>query len=303
MPALAAGRPARRAWLVFAAALLAAAVPGEGAAQALEIIELRHRPAEQLIPLLAPLTAGGSVTGTGFTLIVRAGAAQIAQIRQVVASLDRAPRQLLISVRQDLGGSMRAGGAGAQVILAPGGSRAQGSLYERTGTAQDDIAQQVRTLEGNPAFVQTGTSSLVPQRTVTRTPGGTIVQESVVQRDLNTGVWVMPRVSGETVILEIATQRDALAGGPGGGSAPGGVIVQGGGVGGGGIGPGAGGVTGAGAASTNRLVTTVSGRLGEWLDLGGVSTAQSVESRGILARSSEAALGERRVWVRVEEVR
>lgn len=272
--------PTRRRLLIFLPWFAQLACTGYAVAQVLEIIDLRHRPAEQLIPILAPLAgSGGSVTGSGFTLIVRAPAAQVAQIRQVVASLDRAPRQLLISVRQDFGGSMSSRGVGGQVILAPGGSGAQVNVYDRTGTAQDNVSQQVRTLEGNPAFVQTGTSSLVPQRTVTRTAGGTIVQESVVQRDLNTGVWVTPRVAGDTVTLEIATQRDSPIAGPGGMTGP------------------------AGSAATNRLVTSVSGRLGEWLDLGGVSTSQTAETRGMLARSSDAAAVERRVWVRVEEVR
>ena len=243
-------------------------------AQTLEIIELRNRPAEQLLPVLQPLVAGGgSISGTGFQLIVRTTPANLAQLRQVIASLDRAQRQLLISVRQDFGGVARSGGVGGQIVLAPGASGARGSVFERTGTAQDNVSQQLRVQEGNQAYISTGESTLVQQRTVTRTVNGVIVSESALPRDFNTGFYVTPRVNGDTVFLEIGAQRDTRAD----------------------LGPG--------SANTNRVVSTISGRLGEWIELGGVNQSQSAETRGLLSRSSDAGAQERRVHVRVEEVR
>lgn len=247
-------------------------------AQSLEIIELRNRPAEQILPVIQPLLGKeGTASGSGFQLIVRTTPANLAQIRQVVASLDRAPRQLVIHVRQTFGAAGAASGVGGQVILAPGDSGARANLWNNSGTAQDNVAQQVRVLEGNQAYINTGTSTLVTQRTVTRTVGGSVIQESVVPRDYNTGFYVTPRVNGQTVFLDIGAQRDTP------------------------LGSGAG--MGKGAASVNRVVSTVSGRLGEWIELGGVNLAQSAETSGVLARSSDAGSQERRVLVRVEEVK
>ncbi len=258
---------------ICAAVWLAAWVALAGA-QALEIIELRNRPAEQLLPLLQPLVAsGGSIAGSGFQLIVRTTPANLAQIRQVVATLDRAQRQLLIHVRQDFGAAGSASGVGAQIVLQPGASAARSSLYDRTGTAQDNVAQQVRVLEGNPAFISAGASTLVPQRTVVRTINGVVVQESAQRRDFNTGFYVTPRINGDRVFLDIGTQRDTPA------------------------------TLGAGSANTSSMASSVSGRLGEWIEIGAVSQAQTVEGRGVLARSSDAGTQERRIQVMVEEVR
>ena len=260
------------AWL----ALLACAF---AFAQSLAIIELRHRPAEQLLPLVQPLVgAGGAVSGSGFQLFVRAAPANLAQIRQVVESLDRAQRNLVILVRQEAGASSAASGVGTQVTAQPGASGARIGLYNGTGTAEDSIAQRITVLEGNPAWIQSGTSTLVPQRTVTRTPGAVVVQQGSIQRDYNSGFSVTPRVRGDTVFLDIGAQRDtAVVNGP----------------------PG----QGAGAASVNRVVTTVSGKLGEWIELGGDSSAYSRAGSGVLARSSDAGLRERRVAVKVEDAR
>ena len=243
-------------------------------AQTLEIIELKHRPAGQLLPVLQPLLAsGGSISGTGFQLIVRTTPANLAQLRQVIASLDRAQRQLLISVRQDFGGVARGGGVGGQIVLAPGASGARGSVFERSGTAQDNVSQQLRVQEGNQAYISTGESTLVQQRSVTRTVNGVIVSETALPRDFNTGFYVTPRVNGESVFLEIGAQRDTRAD----------------------LGPG--------SANTNRVVSTISGRLGEWIELGVVNQSQSADTRGLMSRSSDAGAQERRVHVRVEEVR
>jgi len=272
--------PARRLLLLLpmlaAAGLLPAAVPA--AAQALEIIELRNRPVEQILPVIQPLLArDGTATGSGFQLIVRTTPANLAQIRQVVASLDRAPRQLVIHVRQTFGAAASAAGVGAQVTLAPGDSGARANLWNNSGTAQDNVAQQVRVTEGNQAFINTGTSTLVTQRTVTRTGTTTVTQESSLPRDYNTGFYVTPRVNGQTVFLDIGAERNTPLGANAG------------------LGPG--------AAATNRVVSTVSGRLGEWMELGGVNLANSAETAGVLARSSDAGAQERRVLVRVEEVK
>lgn len=243
-------------------------------AQSLEIIQLRNRPADQVIPIVQPmLESGGAVTGTGFQLMVRTSPANLAQIRQVVASLDRAARQLVISVRQDAETSDSRFSARAGVVLEPGNSRAAGSVIDSAAQGRDNLSQQVRTQEGSPAYIQAGTSQLISSRTVTRTVNGVTVQETVTPRDIVSGFYATPRVNGDTVFLDISTQRDT----PGN------------------LGPG--------SANISRAAMTVSGRLGQWIEIGGVNQTRSVESSGILARSSEAGVLDKRIYLRVEEVR
>jgi hypothetical protein len=103
---------------------------------------------------------------------------------------------------------------------------------------------------------------------------GVFVEETAAQRDITSGFHVTPRVSGETVTLDVVSQRAIPTGG---------------------LGPG--------AAEVSKLSTTLTGRLGEWIELGGVDQSGSTDSRGILARSSGSASVAERVWLRVTETR
>jgi hypothetical protein len=55
-----------------------------------------------------------------------------------------------------------------------------------------------------------------------------------------------------------------------------------------------------GSVNSQRLVTTVSGRLGEWLELGGGVTEQSASGSGIIRYSTQSASRQRRLLLRIE---
>ncbi|MGH8186860.1 MAG: secretin N-terminal domain-containing protein, partial [Steroidobacteraceae bacterium] len=117
----------RLRWLALLLCGLAAAV----GAQSLEVIDLKHRRAEELIPVLQPLLEpGGALSGQDYKLFVRASAANVAQLRQALAQLDRQPRQLFVSVRRStqqeiererasVAGTVRSGDAAVAVNESP----------------------------------------------------------------------------------------------------------------------------------------------------------------------------------------
>jgi len=102
--------------------------------------------------------------------------------------------------------------------------------------------------------------------------GGRVV-ESTEYRDVDTGFYVLPRVSGERVTLDIASQREALIA-----RRPGAVDVQ-------------------------RATTTVSGRLGEWIEVAGSSEERSSERDVLLGRAGGIRAESRSVLLKVEEIR
>jgi hypothetical protein len=57
-----------------------------------------------------------------------------------------------------------------------------------------------------------------------------------------------------------------------------------------------------GSVSTQSLSTTVSGRLGEWIELGGTSRQVSGNQAGIFERSTSGGQDARSIWLLVEEV-
>ncbi|MBX6392986.1 MAG: hypothetical protein IRY96_05900 [Burkholderiales bacterium] len=269
----------RSAWCWALALLLVAAL---ARADEVETVQLRHRTAAQLIPVLQPmLEPGGALSGIQSTLIIRSSRDNIEDLKRIIATLDTAPRRLLISVRQDasfsgtrsdigvsgtFGGDVRVG-----VNEAP--RRETGAsvrVLDSVRAGDERNVSQVQAVEGSPAYIAVGQSIPVPVEQVRHTPYGREVVRSVEYRDVNTGFYVVPHLSGEHVVLEIEPQRER---------------------------PGA---YGPGSTDVQRIATTVSARLGEWIELGGFADRSVHESNRILSSRSSGARGGRSVWVKVE---
>jgi hypothetical protein len=57
------------------------------------------------------------------------------------------------------------------------------------------------------------------------------------------------------------------------------------------------------AAQIQRANTIVSGRLGEWIEVGSVSQSADKRETGIISYNSGASADQRRIYLKVEEVR
>jgi hypothetical protein len=265
-----------------------------------EVISLRYRTAQELIPILQPMVAReGSLSGLQGQLIVRTTPANLEDLKRILASVDVMPRQLLITVRQDTDITNERSGAsvsgsvggehgrvtvpgsrdsrGGNVVLREGDNRARVHVIEGRSNEVDRNAQSVRVMEGREAFVRIGQSVPVRGREVRRTMVGGQMVEQVVDtthyRDMSTGFYVLPRVSGDRVTLDISPQRETPSH-----QVPGAVNVQG-------------------------VVTTVSGRLGDWIEIGGIGQDISGQRTVLLGHSASSTRDVRRVQVRVDEAR
>jgi hypothetical protein len=231
----------------------------------IEVIELRSRAYDEILPVIQPLVGSdGTVAGMGNSLVIMAAPERLARIKQLLAELDRPPKRLLITVgnEEDRAHSSSGYRASADIktgngqigINSPGypvdSSRAQVQLHDRSSTTTQSSQQFVQAMEGQSAYISSGLS--VPLQTTERYYGGAVpYQRSTTQyHDVTRGFYVIPRVSGDTVTLEISQHDDK---------------------------PG----RRYGVVDTQRVDTVVHGRLGEWLDLGGVDTTQAVHQGGL----------------------
>lgn len=270
---------------ILLAALALSAAVAAARADEVEVIPLKYRSAEQLIPTLRPMVEpGGAISGLQSTLVIRASRANIAQLKQIVAALDTRPRRLLISVRQD--GGAFADARDARVSGTIGSGDVRGGVAEPVGRdtrlsagiadgraiSADSVTSQVHALEGSPALILAGQSVPVTSTTITPGPGGTRVQRSTTVHSLDSGFYVTPRVSGNRVFLDIAPQR----------------MVPG--------------RYGPGSAEQQQIATTASGRLGEWFALGGVGEFTEARQSSVLQGGSAARGTRSSVWVKVEEI-
>ncbi len=193
----------------LALASLLAGHAGLAAAQySLEVIALRHRTAEQVLPALRPLLGpGGTLSGQANQLIVRASPANLADIRAALESIDRPLRRLHILVRFEDSLAERTQGFEAGGTIGNRGSRVDIQARDSSARADERVDQRLLVLEGSLARIQTGMSRPVQSRQYIKTPGGVVSQEVVVVQDLTTGFDVVPRVHGERVDLEVLSQR------------------------------------------------------------------------------------------------
>jgi type II secretory pathway component GspD/PulD (secretin) len=175
------------------------------AQNALEIITLRHRTAEQVLPALRPLLEpGATLTGQRNQLIVRTSAANLADLRLALEALDRPLRRLQISVRFDDTRETAAARIDATASVGERGSRLDVRAQETRAAAGERVDQRVQVLEGSRAVIYSGQSRPVRQRIVT--PGGPMPHEVTVVHDRATGFEVVPQIAGRGVQLDILGQ-------------------------------------------------------------------------------------------------
>lgn len=258
-----------------------------------EVIPLKHRLVQDVLPMIQPmLTPGATATGMGEKLIVKTTPENLDEIKRVLAALDTKIRNLRISVKQDRSGdtSMDGNGLAAELrsgdarvgVADPGGLAGAsigidgehgGARYRTFSTQGAEDSQNthfVRAVEGQPAFIESGSAVPYPYSSSTITPYGATVQEGVDYQNVSSGFYVTPRVQGETVLLEISPQLETFDN------------------------------TGNGRITSQRATTTVSGRIGEWIPIGGVSETASGNQSALLARTRSTGENRYDAWVKVE---
>ncbi len=234
----------------------------------IEVIELQYRTLDEVIPVIRPLLdADDSVTGMGNSLVLKAPAERIRQVRELLMKLDRPPQRLLITVgnegevaRSSRGYTSSAdikSGDGQISINSPGRHVDETSvrirLHDRTAQRSSMSGYQVQALEGRPAYISSGVR--VPVSGVERYYQNGIPYERRTRQlqDVSGGFYVVPRLQGDSVMLEILQHDDRLT-------------------------------RSRDVVSTQSTGTVVRGRLGEWLQLGGIDTTTD-NSQGGLGRS------------------
>lgn len=246
------------------------------ASDRIEIIPLKNRSAEELIPLVHPmLDPSEALSGTGYQLIVRAAPARLEEIRALVAQLDQSAKQLRISVRRAAYEEIERERAQANIVVI-GGS---GGKVEAGGTAiirstRDKGGERnhytVTALEGTPAFIQTGEAFPTPTQSGYIVNGQPVITQGIEYQQLSSGFYALARSNGDEVTVDISPQREIL--------------------------------DGRGRIKTTSLVTTVRGRLGEWLELGGTSQQRTQEGGGLLRSTRSKDATQQTLWMKVETV-
>lgn len=237
--------------------------------EAFRVIQLQHRFAADILPLVAPLlNEGEKATGSDSVLILRASTGRLAELTDLITTLDRPRKTLKISLRQE-----RARATGdLRVGLYRGGSDPLQPEGQRTlGNRQQTTESFLRVLEGETGLLILGRE--VPFTTAMAVIAGRHrgFSRTVEYKTVTTGFWVRPQVLGHKIFLEVAPHM--MAQGP----------------------------QGEETLELQELKTTVELPPGQWVDLGQQLQQADEVSSSIVRLQTGHTQGEGRVWIRVDD--
>ena len=265
-------------------------------ADSISTIQLQNRPAEEVIPIVKPmLEADDAITGQGFKIFLRSSPETLARVRDMIDVLDTPAKILQVSVFQgsdrDLGelgisAKIRIESGDASVDIGNGRDNnddAGGSItYSTTnGSAsinsistqkslRDGPIHQVRVTEGTEAYIETGEQ--IPYFYSAARIGPRGIAGGIEYKDAITGFYVLPRIRGDNVILEVSPFKSSQSN------------------------------TGGDNIDTHSAGTTITGRVGEWLLIGGV-TEQLERTQSATGTTVATHGGDNTgIWVRADLV-
>jgi len=275
-------------WIAAAAPLTHAAEPE------LRVIPLKHRLADEVIPVVRPLLApGDSVSGMDSRLIVRATPRTFAQIERLLAEIDTPRRNLRISVRhageservhdsQGVSGDVRRGNT--RIVVTNGNHSTGGVSVGRTGpdgniqlhserritTTRDTLSQNLTVLDGGRAFLRVGESLPQVQPFLVLVGNRLGVVAGIQYFDVTTGFEVEPRTLGERIELAVMPRLAFRSN------------------------------QGTQTVNFQELRTVVTVKPGEWVDLGGVVESTNEVNRQILSTHRNTGSEDSRFLIRVD---
>lgn len=249
-----------RVYPLFALTLLLVSVVQ---AASITTIQLRSRPAVEVIPIIEPLLEpGDAISGQGFKIFLRASPQTVDEVRDLIASLDTAAKTLMISVFQGSKRALSNSAFSGSIQIENGKVGADVAAGETSQHSEGGPVHRLRVTEGTAGFIETGTR--LPYFSSAGAGG---------YADATTGFYVLPRISGERVTLQISPFKNSPS------------------------------RSGSGNIDTLQADTTITGRLGEWLPLGGVSERiERSQGDGVGYRSTQSKT-EQSVWIRADLAR
>lgn len=261
--------------------LLIALIDCACAAPVLKIIPLKHRFAQDLVPVIQPLVgSAGSVSGFNEQLIINAEPSAIAEIETVIRNLDVERRNWRMTVSH-AGSGTRAetrngvsGEIGKDIrVSMPDrhGRTRRGvnvELNDRSRTWSESGNIELQILDGESGFIRVGQEIPYTATWIELTRRHARLIQEVQWRDVSTGFAVRPRQLGNQVDIEIVPRISAL--------------------------------NGQGSIDFTELSTHIRADPGEWVDLGATLSARDEVSRAILQEGNGSQQSSTQLRIRVD---
>ncbi|MDD2737748.1 MAG: type II and III secretion system protein [Methylomonas lenta] len=237
----------------------------------MEVIPLHNRPSEEIQPLLTPLLEDGDIiNSSGFNLIVKTSPERLENFRSLVEKLDTRRHNLMISVLQNSHKTAEQLNAEAAILIAPPAIRMRGMVADTRNVGRQNTAQQIRTLEGQAAHIQTGQQRPIENVTVYDSgygyPG--VVSNQQLQES-SSGFAAIPHLINQNeIVIDLAPWSDQFLNN--------------------------------GGLATQSIDTSVRTRLGEWVEIGGTVNQQQSNNQGYTGLNHTTQNQSLRIMLKVE---
>lgn len=269
--------PASR--LLFPLFLIGLLLGTSTAQAAMQVLSLQHRPASEMVPLLAPFLEGDErMAAKGHQLIVQASPERLTELGELLQQLDTPLRRLLITLDEsgssqgqgsDNGISGRISTRHGDILVGDshGQTQNQVSIRRYSSNASGQGMRSVQALEGQAARISTGQQIIRHQLDQGRHGQPRLHR---IEQQLQQGFTVVARVHGNQVSLELDFNHDQLQ--P---QDP--RIIQ-----------------------KTSLATRVSGPLGSWIELGDLQHQQQLSQAELLNNSKRYSTEYNNLRIKVE---
>ncbi len=262
----------------------------------IEIIPMKNRMVEEVIPIIKPLVVkGGTVTGMNNQLIVKTTPSNIQLIKSILIQIDNAPRKLLISVtrnnnnkfnNEEGGFSIKYDSKNINITSPDTGEKGiivqnkndDGDViryrksHEETEARENNIFY-VNTLEGNPAFINTGQLIPIRNQTIVVTSGEFFVQDNIEHHNISSGFYITPKLRGDNVVLTVSPRFAQLN------------------------------QNEKNVINVQNIDTTVHGKLGEWISIGGIDRSLRASDKRNLINKKQYNEEKSSILIKVDEIK
>lgn len=246
------------------------------------ILTPQHRLPEELAVVLQQQFPKASVSHFGNDIVVNASPYEISQMQKFLAYVDKPIKQLLLKVRMKERGYERQTAGQVQgtyckdnVCVSNSGVSYPQISHKRKQNGHVNIQvneqrinmranslQEVKALPGRSAYISIGQS--VPVTTTQVYHGGYYgrpnVRQTQTYRDVLKGVYVVPRLVGDKVFLEVRMSNDSVSNQTYGNSQP--------------------------VINTQQVITNLEGNLHQWLPLGQQNRNEQTQGSGFINAGS-----------------
>ncbi|ORU92915.1 MAG: nodulation protein NolW [Cycloclasticus sp. symbiont of Bathymodiolus heckerae] len=246
----------------------------------LSFYKLNHKVPSEIIPSIKPFLQADETIGAGYNeLILRVNPDNMSDIQNLIRKLDQPAHRLIIYVNRD--GQFDRYTEGYNVnshiqISADSGVsssyRGNVKIYSTKNSTNDRNNQSIQVLEGHTAHISEGISEPVTNINIQQYGDHSQFSSNTSYRDASKGFYVTPRLSKDSVILEIAPWYESPLS------------------------------KNRTSAAFIRASSVIRGQLNTWIKLASLNDDSSQTSSKILGRQTQTTKQTNTIWVKVVDL-